>query len=502
MTLVLITATAANAASLDLLEVGGAYGTPGATNPTALWWNPAGLAVNPGLLSFHAEGAPTFGRVNVDRDNPDYGEISLSQSAIDRGYPTEYNYGGSERFAFAGVVPFLGVSSNLSVPGLGVGAGIAIPTARGGTSDQEWGPNRYQLRAANITTIHLMLGGAYQFADKVAIGARVSLVDSSWYADTDTSILVDLANVVQAPEFQDGYIEQQGYTATSVFGGERADGSHGALRARTATFAAGLYLTPLGKKLGISLAYNHGMRLDHSGDLTMKFQCPPEYDLLGSAGAQLYGLCNATLQGKGTAGYNLPSRVHLGVVLRPIDALRLEAMGAYVFWSAFTDYELTTSVTPDEFMKGTNPLNESFANDSADLVSQELLWARDNQDSFWVGLDGKVNLPGPFRAGARVMYDHHAIPASVLSANNVDFDTVIAGASAEVRAAKGLGIGLGYTHQFFVGRTVTDSAFAVSLDPDIASPGRYFYPSANGSYGGSIDRLSLFVRGRFGTDEL
>ena len=39
---------AAGAASLDLLEVGGAFGTPAATNPTAIWWDPAGIAVHGG----------------------------------------------------------------------------------------------------------------------------------------------------------------------------------------------------------------------------------------------------------------------------------------------------------------------------------------------------------------------------------------------------------------------------------------------------------------------
>lgn len=507
LTFVWLAASPARAASLDLLEVGGPYGTVGATNPTALWWNPAGLAVKAGRFQFYAEGAPTFGHVVADRANPDYGEIVLEQEAIDDGWPTSYDYSGSERFAFTGVVPFLGVSSDLSVDGLGVGLGLAVPNARGGGSDQEWGANRYILRDGNITAIHLMLGGAYQFKDLVSVGARFSLVNSSWYANTDTSAFVDLAHIIDdigtvPPEYQDAYIEQRAYSATSVFGGEDADGKHGALHALGATFAAGVYITPPGDKVAISLSYNHGVRLDHTGDLTLKFQCPPEYDALGSIGAKAYGLCDANLQGDGTVGYTLPSRLHLGVVLRPTDALRLEAMGGYVFWSQFTDYEITTYVDPQVFIQGTPPLNATVAQNASDLVSQDLLWARDNQDTYWLALDGKLNLPGPLRAGARVTYDHHAIPTSALSANNIDFDALITGVMAEVRATKKLGVGLSYSHQFWFDREVTDSAFRVSLDPDVASPGRYFYPSANGSYSGAVDRLGLFVRGRFGGDDL
>ena len=106
------------------------------------------------------------------------------------------------------------------------------------------------------------------------------------------------------------------------------------------------------------------------------------------------------------------------------------------------------------------------------------------------------------RAGARVTYDHHAIPTSAVTPNNIDFDAVIAALMGEVKATKKLGIGVSYSHQFWMKREVTDSVFAVSLDPTIASAGRYFYPSANGTYAGSVDRLSLFVRGRFGGDEL
>ena len=36
---------AAQAASLDLLEVAGPFGTPTATDAAAVYWNPAGLAM-------------------------------------------------------------------------------------------------------------------------------------------------------------------------------------------------------------------------------------------------------------------------------------------------------------------------------------------------------------------------------------------------------------------------------------------------------------------------
>ncbi|MEZ4238965.1 MAG: outer membrane protein transport protein [Myxococcota bacterium] len=508
-TLLLATALAAapaRAAGLDLLEVGGPWGTPGATNPSAIWWNPAGLAVGGGT-QFLVEAAPLLGSVTAQRDNPSYGDVDPSvyfEGPFDPP-PDTYDYSGTDKLSTLGVVPFLGVSSNFMVPGLGVGLGLAVPTARGGASDQEWGANRYAIRAGDIRAIHAMAGASYQILNKVALGASVSFVNSSYYADTDTSTYPDLAVAVReqidtAP-FQDGYAEQRGYTTTAVLGGEKGDG-HGALTDQAMTFGAGVYLTPIGNKLGISLAYNHGVRLDNEGDLTLKFQCPPQWDAFSRLGATSRGLCDAdtgngvVAQGTGSVGYRLPSRIHLGVVLRPIDRVRLEVMGASVMWSSFSDYEIGTNVKADQFLEYAN--SPELADEAAALVSKPRLWARDAQDTFWVGADGKVRLTNMFSAGARVLYDHHAIPSASVSANNADFDALILGAMGQVNPIDQLGIGLSFSQQVLMSRTVTDSAFALTVDPESAKPARYFYPSANGKYSGSITRLSLAVSGHFG----
>jgi hypothetical protein len=61
-----------------------------------------------------------------------------------------------------------------------------------------------------------------------------------------------------------------------------------------------------------------------------------------------------------------------------------------------------------------------------------------------------------------------------------------------------LGIGLSYSHHFLMTRTTTTSAYTVTIDDANASADRYFYPSSNGTYGGSINRLGVVVRGGFG----
>ncbi|MEQ1504174.1 MAG: outer membrane protein transport protein [Myxococcota bacterium] len=503
--------TPSHAASLDLIEVGGAYGTPGATNPTAIWWNPAGLAVGGGT-QFMVELAPTFGGVTADRANPDYGTLNQDLGAA--GYPTEYNYGGVDKLSTFAPVPFLGVSSNLMVPGLGVGLGLAVPTGRGGESDQEFGANRYALRAGQIQALHVMAGASYQLLNKIALGASVSFVDSSYYANTDTTVYPDITAEVEGlvgPQdgYQDGYLEDKGYTTTAVLGGDEGNGDHGALHDTTFTFGAGLYVTPIGKKLGISVSYNHGVRLDHDGDLNLKFQCPPQYvpgdigSSLARVGAETRGICDTNIKGTSAVGYNLPARINLGVVLSPIERLRLEVMGSYVMWSAFKDYEIHTDVTADAIIEAATAADKPVpsaenAEATAELLTQDRLWARDNQDTFWVGVDGKLKLVGPLSGGARVTYDHHAIPDEALSANNIDMDAVIVGLMTQINPIEKLGIGLSFSHQFLMTRTITNSAYGVTIDETAAKEDRYFYPSANGTYSGGINRLGVTVKGKFG----
>ena len=310
----------ASAASLDLLEVGGAYGTPAATNPSALWWNPAGLAVRGGT-QFLVEGAPTFGGLTAERANPDYGDLTAFE-----GFSDSYDYGGTERFSSLGVVPFVGVSSDLGLDGLGLGLGLYVPTAKSAKTDQEWGPNRFAAREGSIRAAHLSLGASYRIQDLLAIGLSGSVVDSSFYAKSDASVLPDLAWTVKGVTgldelpgwYEDGRIEDRAYTSTLTLGGVDGDG-HGTLHDRTFTFGGGLYLTPT-DRLGISVAWNQGVRLEHEGDATFEFQCPPEADENGRPAAESSGTCGTSVTGTVTASYRQPTQA-------PMSSRRTRSVG-------------------------------------------------------------------------------------------------------------------------------------------------------------------------------
>jgi len=481
----LVALSPANAASLDLLEVGGAWGTPGATNPSALWWNPAGLAVGGGH-QYLVEGAPMFANVGYDRTNPDYGEGTDLL-----GTEADYNYGGQDEIKFSGVVPFLGVSSSLGVDGLGLGAALFVPTARGGVQQTQDGPGRYHLIEGDIQSIHASLGGAYHIADFVALGLSGAYTMNSWEAKTDIETLSALHDGINellpgTSPYQDWMFEDPNYSGRLNFD---------SLHKNVFTFGAGIYVTPLGDKLGISLGYQHGYRLDYEGDVKISLGCPPDIDAIGRFAAESRGICDVTLNGKSFIGYNLPSRLNFGVVVQPIEKIRLEAMGAYVMWGVFSDYDIQTSVPRSEIELE----NDETAEETAELVSQNRQWARDNRNTFWLGVDGKFKVHKLFTLGARVFYDRSAIPSSTKSTNNYDLNTLGLMGLAAVTPFDAFGVGLSYTRHQMFSQTVTDSAFNLSLE-DRAND-RVYYPSANGTYTGNINRIALNISGQFGKDK-
>jgi long-subunit fatty acid transport protein len=484
------------AGSLDQIEVGGMWGTPGATNPTAVWWNPAGLAVGGGTqLLFEA--VPTFGAIDHVRTNPDYGDIDpeFALDMDDDGEDdTTYDYGGKDRLATSGVVPFLGVSTDFGVDGLGVGAALFVPFATGGDSAYPRGSGHYHAKGGEIRAVYLSLATGYQIADVVALGASFSSVMSSWQADVDIEAYSSLgpayseATGVDIPDtYQDGYIEHPGYITNLKFE---------PLTDHTFTFGTGIYVTP-NDAVGISLAYHHGLTVENTGKLKLAFSCPPLADFPSAAATGLTGLCAnrepATIQGKSTVGYRLPSRLHGGVVLTAIDPLRLELMSGWVHWSQFVDYEIQTSIQADDVPIKAVEMRELAAR----MVSQNRRWARGTKNNVWVGVDGKVSPSQWFTFGGRVLVDTPAVPSSVVTVNNFDALSINLGALAVVKPVKMLDIGLSYRHQFLTKRTINDSAFALTLDEKSRKPDRFFWPEANGTYVGHINRIGISVRGHF-----
>ncbi len=450
----------AHAASLDNLEIGGPWGSPVATDPTAVWWNPAGLAAGTGTRVF-LEGAPTFASITYERAEPN---------------------GGNDIYRLSGVVPYIGVASDLTVPGLGVGLAMAVPTVRGGAEAQEPGPGAWNMREGDIRAIRAMIAGSYEIKDRVALGASLHLVRSTWIARVDTDTLPDLAGAIEAQgeetHYTDADLENPDYTATLQFD-ELSDVA--------LSWSAGARVK-IDPGITIGVAYVHGAAVDNTGGVAIQFGCPPESDTTGRYAAERAGTCYNTVEADASVAYTLPERVHGAVSWEPNDAWQLTAMGGWVRWSVFTDFHITVSDPQIESAEG------------KDLIEQSRKWARANVDSGWGGLDVKAHPAEKWTVGGRLLYDAAAVPTEALSTNNYDANAWMLSALAAWRPVPAVEVGASWTHHFLEERVVEESGFAQTLE-GTPREDRWNYPHAAGTYSGGIDRIGVAVRLAFGKDE-
>jgi len=472
----------AAAGSLDTVEVGGAWGSPTATNATAMWWNPAGVAAGTGTR-FLVEGAPTLAAIRYDRADAN-------------------GYEGADTLDFFGVVPFAGFATDAGVSGLGLGAAVAMPFARAGRSRSKLpiardytgdipvtdGVGRYSTRTGKIDALHIVLGGGWDLG-RVAFGAGGALVLSSWTASLDNTTLPlldgQIRDLGQVPDYTDAMMEDPSYATTLDFD---------VLRDTTFTFNAGVQVDAVPDTLTVGLSYVNGARTDNKGDVLLQFACPPQSDVLGRFGSEAFGLCNTDLRAAGRVQYRLPSRLSAGLHYTPTDTLALELMGGWVGWSTFQDFEV--SINQVGVRNNEADFNDLAA--TAQLVNQTRLWARDNHNSLWVAADGKVAVNDQWTVGGRLLFDQSAVPDQALMLNNFDTNQLVLTALGRFSPTEHLSVGLTVSQYVAFRREITDSGFSMTLDPDAAKPDRWFYPQANGTYSGRITRVGLSLQGAFG----
>ncbi len=465
----LLLATLSYAASLDNIEIGGPWGTPTTTDGSAGWWNPAGFAAAKGTRVF-LEG----GYITAD--------FEFDRAGDDKGIDT---------YELSGIAPTIGVASDLGIdhvgPGrLGVGLILAVPYARGGAETNPPGGGHFHMIDGDSRGIWAGAGLAYDIKDMLSVGGTFAVVHTQWRAEVDQDTLPDLRNALienGAEDFltyTDEDLENPEYTAALDFSD---------LSDTTYSFSAGVLIHPV-DSFSVGVTYIHEASVDNEGSFSASFVCPPEEDTLGRFAAEDTGLCDPSgepviVSGTGNVAYTLPGRVQGGVMVKPVDWLRTEVMGAYVMWSAYDDFTITVSETDLEDER------------AKELVEQSRKWARANEDSFWVGLDAKATVAEKWTFGGRYWFDRSAVPDKALSTNNWDGDEHNISTLVAYRPLKWMDVGLSYTHHFVEVREVTSSGYYVSVDspnPD----DRWNYPQMNGTYEGAIDRFGLVVRGNFG----
>ncbi len=462
--------TAALASGLDLPEVGGLWGTPAETGPTAVWFNPGALALGHGTRVLVDVAAPLHATLRFDRSGP---------------------FGGPSAYNYTGVVPFVGVATDAGVRGLGLGLSFFVPYAvAGGPADPDapLPSGRTHLRQGSVFPFHVSLAASYAWKDVLSFGAAVTVIHSRWGAQLDFSTVPDLADTLAdlgfgGDEPTDFYSDEDLEDPDYLLGVD-----FGPLPATTASLQAGIAARPHPDVLlSVGFALGTPRPLVHRGGVAIDAGCPPEDDLFGRAGAQLYGLCDADIAADATIAYRYPMRVHVGAAWQVKPELRLELMGGWTGWSAYDDLRITV----------TDPVsaNTELGEPALDALTLDRRWGRGARDTFWVGVDAKGDV-GPLVLGGQARFDRAAIPNAWMGPNNFDFDAATLGALLGVRPTRkaDLVLALSYQGRIAAPRTVTDSAFGLAVDPAARNPDRAFYPQMNGRYTSGLHRLALSVR--------
>lgn len=457
------------AGALDLPEVGGPWGTPASGGAPALWWNPATLSANPGT-QFLLDVAPVIGSLRFERDD-----------AL---------HGGPETWKVVTAVPFFGATTDAGVKGLGLGAAFYIPYAHAGETTDPPGVATTHLRAAQIFAMHTSVGVSYAWRDLFGVGVSGTWVHATWYALLDNQVTTLLADQIYetlpiydspADIYGDENVENPDYLSLAEFG---------PLKDNTGTFQAGLFVRPHPKVL-VSAGFVNGMRVDHKGTATFDLPCPPDSDTIGQVAMNRYGLCGVRVRGDSVVGYRYPMRVHLGVQIKPKDDVTVELMGGWTRWSEYKDFDILAENFTSE--------DTELTAEAQALLRQDRKWARGNKDTGWVGVDAKGKVVPRLTLGGRVTFDRRASQAGYLGPNTVDFDTIKLMAMGSFQVAKKvpIEIGLSFTQDVYVPRTETENLFRVNVDPAARVEDRLFYPTMNGKYSGSVQRIGITLRGTF-----
>jgi long-chain fatty acid transport protein len=188
------TTNAAHAGGFATGRYAGEHGHVATDHPTAIYFNPAGLALGLGWR-IYAEGVLAWRTLDYER--PEGAISNVIEGEGEQGTPSGDVDVNSGKGSLSDVLasPFLGVVTDLGVPNLGVGLAFYVPFGGQSTWDKnddfegdqmypgaEDGVQRWSVISGEIRSLYGTLAGAYRFPGlRLAIGAGFSVIQSNVY---------------------------------------------------------------------------------------------------------------------------------------------------------------------------------------------------------------------------------------------------------------------------------------------------------------------------------
>lgn len=453
----LLSSPAAFAGGFSAARFGGEGAHPASDHPTAVYYNPAGLALGTGTRVY-GEGLFVLRIASYERpveaiDNvvdPAGGQSGTPSDA------TGVNAGKATLTNFL-AAPFLGVVSDLGVPNLAVSVAAYAPFGGQASWDQDErydgdamypgavdGVQRWHTIDGTLQTIYLSAAGAYRLPEaRLSFGASVNVVRSS--IETLRARTAAGTDDVVGPSGE----LLEGRSLAEVSGTDLAVG-------------VGAIWQPM-DDLWIGASYQSQPGFGEqklSGTLTNKFGA-------GALDVSDIDFVQA-----------LPDVIRAGVRYRARPDLEVRVQGDYQRWSVLEN-QCLTSQTAEANCDISD--DGSLGDDGANVIVN---LRRDWNDTFGVraGASWWAN-PG-FEIGGSLSYDSNAVPDETMDPALMDMDKLIANATARYRLSDTLAVSGSLLHVLYFEREV-----APRTDMGFAQPSRA--PDGAGTYKNSVSVISL-----------
>jgi long-chain fatty acid transport protein len=436
---------------------------------SGIFHNPASIAASPALQA-EAGGLVVFPSFTFFR-RPATDPFPASPDRA-----TVY-FDGAKNTNRVGAVPFLGVTSSLGVPNLGVGVGVYVPFGADLSFPVD-GAQRNVVTSISLKSIYVTPTVAYRLFDRVSVGAGLSYVNSSFVLEQRNASPFVLGS---PNDFPNPSADVEGDTRLDMSDSARFGASFGVL-----------YADP-DERFSIGASAMTPVKLDLRG--TVHVTNRPDA-IVAMNDAQGNPLPAGERTDNAALAVPLPAIGRLGVLVRPARPVAIELDVNYQAWSSTTRETI--------YFEHHYPLLPQPGAQMNDIVLE-----RNYHDTVSVRLGAEVapleSQPLKLRAGA--LFDQSPIDDRHFDLLTPDSDkwgvSAGAGYALKVGANASLGADLAYLHLFYADRDVGPST--IGTDPgfkqDVAgSTGTILNKPASSFFYGitkaSIDILAVSLRFR------
>ncbi len=410
-------ASHASAGGFASARFGGEQAYPTSDSPTAIYYNPAALALGTGTRIF-AEGVFVYRNVEYTRPVEAIDDVG-------NGTPTEAVTANSGKATLSNtlVSPFLGVATDFGVENLGVG--LAFFTPFGGQADWDQndeyrdseafpgavdGVQRFSTMQGLLREVYISGAAAYRLpGPRLSFGASFSVVSQS-------------VNTIRA---------------RNASGTDDIVGPAGLLEGRShidvksTTIAAGLgLLWEASDNFSVGLSYQSQPgfgETSQSGDLNTKFGNNP-------ASTSAIDFVQ-----------ELPDITRFGLRYQPKDNLELRFAADYTRWSVFR-YQCIKDATNPTSNCDFDDNGRATDKENGTVVNIPRYW----NDTFGLRIGGSYWLDEDKELTAGLTYDSSAVPDRSIDPSLLDQDKIVGSIGGRMKINDNMIVNLSYTHVYYV----------------------------------------------------